>query len=111
MFGEIAKPVTLVFCMVSLCAVFHTAFLVPASDLDQRILDSLGLLALAAGISLVSGLIFCEATPATQGGSSRLAGTLPVRMFCWASGLMLILFIVSWYLENYCVFYRDVRWF
>jgi len=108
MFGEIAKPITLVFCMVSLYAVFHAAFLVPSVDLDQRILDSFRLLMLAAGISLVSGLIFREAEP--RGGSSRLIGTLPMRIFCWASALMLILFVVSWYLENYCVFYRDIRY-
>jgi hypothetical protein len=109
MFGEIAKPITLVFCMVSLYAVFHTAFLVPASDLDQRILDSLRLLTLAAGISLVSGLIFREPREERRGSGSRLIGTLPVRIFFWASGLMLVLFVVSWYLENYCVFYRDIR--
>jgi hypothetical protein len=109
MLGEIAKPITLLFCMVSLCAVFHVAFLVPAIDLDERILDSLRLLTLAAGISLVSGMIFREAAAERQDGSPRLIGTLPMRIFCWASGLMVILFVVSWYLENYCVFYRDIR--
>jgi hypothetical protein len=31
-------------------------------------------------------------------------------MFCWAASIMIVLFTVSWYLENYCVFYRDVRY-
>jgi hypothetical protein len=31
-------------------------------------------------------------------------------MFCWAASIMLVLFVVSWYLETYCVFYRDVRY-
>jgi hypothetical protein len=41
--------------------------------------------------------------------SNRLTSTLPVQMFCWASSAMLVLFILSWYLETYCIFYRDVR--
>jgi disulfide bond formation protein DsbB len=108
-FVEVAKPVALVLCILSLYGVFHTAFLNPASDLEQRIWNSLGLLTLAAGISLTSGLIFREDVREPAAGNSRLAATLPIKMFCWASGLMVILFVVSWYLENYCVFYRDIR--
>jgi hypothetical protein len=106
---ELAKPLSLVFCILSLYAVFYAAFLNPGSDLDQTIYDSLGLLALSAGISLVSGLIFREPMQPTDTGSVRLTTTLPVRMFCWASAAMLVFFVVAWYLETYCVFYRDVR--
>ena len=109
MLVEVAKPVTLIFCILSLFALFHTAFLIPASDLHQRIYDSLELLALAAGISLISGLIFREAPRGPHSGNDRLTSTLPVQMFCWAASVMLILFVVSWYLENHCVFYRDIR--
>jgi hypothetical protein len=126
---EIAKPVALVLCMLSLCSVFYTAFLAPASDLEQRIWDSLSLLSLAAGICLSSGLIFREESHAAgevrhAGGGLRHAGggpsraardpllrTLPVQMFCWGAGLIVVLFAASWYLETYCVFYRDVRRF
>ena len=110
MFAEIAKPASLVLCIVSLYAVFHGAFLHPDGDLEQKIWDSLGRLALAAGISLVSGLIFREGIAVQTGHPARLRTMLPMQLFFWASGLMLILFIVSWYLETYCVFYRDVRW-
>jgi hypothetical protein len=110
MLVEIAKPVLLTFCMIALYAVFHTAFLAPASDFGQRLYDSSALLVLAAGISFISGLIFRDAPQRTAGTSSRVVGTLPVQIFCWASGIMLILFLLSWYLETHCVFYRDVRW-
>jgi formate/nitrite transporter FocA (FNT family) len=114
---EIAKPMALLLCMVSLCAVFYTAFLVPASGLEQRIWDSLILLSLAAGICLASGLIFREevhtardeahdSAPLTRDPLTR---TLPIQMFCWAAGLILVLFVASWYLETYCIFYKDVR--
>lgn len=110
---ELAKPVTLIVCILSLYGVFYTAFLDPVNDFDQRIWESLGLLALAGGISIVSALIFREPiheqTTAPYLRGARLTATLPVRMFCWASAAMLILFLVSWYLERYCVFYRDVR--
>ena len=83
--------------------------LVPASDMHQRICDSLGLLALAAAISPISGLIFRDATQEPSAGRARLTATLPVQVFCWGSSGMLVLFIVSWYLESHCIFYRDVR--
>jgi hypothetical protein len=109
MLVEVAKPVTLIFCILSLYALFHTAFLVPASDMHQRICDSLGILALAATISLIGGLIFRDAAHGAPAGWKRITATLPVQLFFWGSGAMLVLFIVSWYLESHCIFYRDVR--
>src|SRR5271168_3140136 len=102
---EVAKPVTLLLCILSLYAVFHTAFLIPGRTVEERVWDSLGLLALAAGISVVSGLIFREGEHA----GVRLGGTLPMQIFVWATGIMVVLFVVSWYLESYVIFYRDVR--
>ncbi len=101
---EFAKPVALVLCMLSLCAVFNSAFLVPASDLQQRAWDSLILLSLAVGICLSGGMIFRDS-------AQTLTRTLPVQMFFWAACLMLALFLASWYLETHCVFYKDVRRF
>jgi hypothetical protein len=105
---EAAKPIVLMLCMLSLCALFYTAFLVPASALEQRSWDSLVLLSLAAGICLSSGMIFRE--PA-QNGVGSLLRTLPMQIFCWAVSAMLVLFLASWYLETYCIFYKDVRRF
>lgn len=105
---EVAKPIALALCMISLCAVFYTAFLVPANDLEHVGWDSLMLLSFAAGICLSSGMIFREST---QTGMGALLRTLPIQMFCWAVCLMLALFAASWYLESYCIFYKDVRRF
>jgi hypothetical protein len=107
---EVARPVTFIFCILSLYSVFDAAFLVPSIDMRQRICDSLALLALAAATSLISGLIFRDSTHEPEAASMRLAGTLPIQMFCWAASIMVVLFTVSWYLETYCVFYRDVRY-
>jgi hypothetical protein len=106
---ELARPVALLSCILSLYAVFHTAFLIPASDMHQRIYQSLELLALAAAISFVGGFIFRNEAREPGSGGTRFAGTLPMRMFFWTTSTMFILFIVSWYMESYCVFYRDIR--
>ncbi|MGA7171253.1 MAG: hypothetical protein WCA99_00325 [Candidatus Sulfotelmatobacter sp.] len=109
MLVEFAKPISLIFCILSLYGVFHSAFLVPGRDIDERICGSLYLLALAATISLIGGLIFRNAADEASAGAKRVIATLPVRLFYWSSGAMLVLFIVSWYLESHCIFYRDVR--
>jgi hypothetical protein len=105
---EIAKPVALMLCVVSLCGLFYTAFLVPASEVEQRMWDSLVLLSLTAGICLSSGMIFREPT---ERGLSGLIHTLPVQMFLWGVCMMLAFFVASWYLETHYVLYRDVRWY
>jgi hypothetical protein len=112
---ELAKPVALLLCLLSLYALFHTAFLstgspellLPNQALNDKILDSLLVSALSTGICLVSGLLFREGTPEPH---ASLSATLPLQLFYWATGIMLLLFIVSWYLETYCVFYRSTHW-
>jgi hypothetical protein len=109
MLVELAKPLTLFLCIVCLYSVFTTALLNPSSDMEQKIYDSLARLMLAAGISLVSGLIFRAAAHKAAGGRVRLTSTLPVQMFLWAAGFMLALFLISWYLQRHCIFYRDIH--
>lgn len=109
MFAEVAKPVALVFSILSLYAVFNAAFLGLSIDMHQRIWDSLSRLALAAAICWISGLIFSDARHDGVRAVRRLTTTLPVQLFCWAAVAMLVLFVVSWYLETHCIFYRDVR--
>ena len=103
-----AKPIAVALCMLSLCAVFNAAFLVPASDLESRSWTAVILLSLTAGICLASGMIFRESA---EPGADRLMRTLPVQLFCWDVSLMLVLFLISWHLETHCIFYKDVRRF
>jgi hypothetical protein len=107
--AEIAKPITFVFCILSLYGLFYKAFLDPVNGPQERMFNSLALVGLAAAISLVSGLIFRETEAPIR--NTRLTSTLPVQMFCWASGFMLILFLVSWYLESQRIFYRDIPFY
>jgi hypothetical protein len=105
---ELARPVTLLCSMLSLLAVFHTAFLGPEISFSARIYDSVGMLLLAAGCSLVSGLTFREGGRDVN-SLSHITETFPVRVFFWTTGIMAVLFLVSWYLETHCIFYRDVH--
>jgi len=119
---ELAKPVTLLASMLSLLAVLHTAFFGSESDFQQRIYDSIAMLVLAAGISLISGLVFLEGGPegghenrheaahGPRGRLVRVTETFPMQVFFWTAGIMLVIFLVAWYLETHCIFYRDVRY-
>ena len=123
---DIAKPASLLLCILSLFSAFNAAFLVTATAVADRIDASLIRLALAAAIAIVSGLLFREAerdyearfdaefnaffgTPTAPAPSPSLARTLPVQVFCWATAAMLILFAISWYLETYAVLYNDIQ--
>jgi hypothetical protein len=59
---------------------FYTAFLNPANDIDGRILNLLALAALAAAISITSGLLFREADEGSE-SANRLISTLPVQLY------------------------------
>ena len=106
---ELARPVTLLASMISLLAVFHTAFFGSETDFHQRILDSLGVLLISAAISLVSGLAF-RAEPHRAGiRTPRITETFPVQVFCWTTGLIAVLLLLAWYLETHCIIYKDVH--
>lgn len=100
-FLELAKFASLLLSILSLDAVFHSAFLQPASDLQQRLLPSLELLMLAAAICLASGAIFREWEQRAGKRDASLVGSLPMLIFWWASGMMALLFGLAWLLNLY----------
>jgi hypothetical protein len=113
---ELAKPVALLLCLLSLYAVFHTLFfavedphllLQPHQAFRDRIIDSLLLLALSAGICLLGGLIFREAEPYPH---PSLSTTLPLLLFYWATGIMFVIFFLAWFLETHYIFSPSVHW-
>lgn len=110
---ELARPVALLCSILSLLGVFHAAFLEPTGDVEQRLVGSLGPLLLAAGIALMGGLIFQVGRRVDGRNHSEhvasLIETFPVRIFCWSATGMTGLFILSWYLETHCIFYRDIH--
>lgn len=113
---EFGKLAALLLCMFSLYVVFRTLFLSiedPHAVLQlpqiftNRLLDALLLLALSAVISLLGGIIFREAEPDPH---PSLVTTLPMQLFSWATGIMLVLFILAWFLETHYIFSPKVHW-
>jgi hypothetical protein len=113
---ELAKPVALLLSLLSLYAVFHTLFFSvedpyfffqPHQAFRDRIIDSVLLLTLSAGICLFGGFIFREAEPDPH---PSLAATLPVQIFYWASGIMIALFFLAWFVETHYIFTPSIHW-
>ncbi len=107
MLREIARPVVLVLCILCLLAVFQAAFLEPVNN-AERIREALAMLGLSGAVSLLSGWVFRDGEQSARHG--RLISTLPVQLFCWATGVMAVLFVLAWYLETYSVFEGHVRY-
>ena len=105
MFLELAKFASLLASILTLDAVFHTAFLEPGSHLEQQLLPALRMLFLAAAASLGSGYIFRAGERRAGQGAVRpdgsVAGSLPMMIFWWGSGLMTLLFFLAWLVERY----------
>jgi hypothetical protein len=100
-FLELAKFASLLLSIVSLDAVFHSAFLEPGSNLHQRLLPSLRMLLLAAAVSLGSGYIFRAWDQRAGRRRATIAGSLPMMIFWWGTGGMALLFGLAWLLERY----------
>jgi hypothetical protein len=96
---EIGKAVSLLMSILSLCALLESAFLIPGARWEERLVASLLRIALAGCVCFASGLLFRSAD--TEPAS--VTRTLPVRLFFWALAGMTVLFVVSWYLEEYYI--------
>jgi hypothetical protein len=100
-FLEFAKFASLLLSIVSLDAVFHSAFLEPGSNLHQRLLPSLRMLLLAAVVCLGSGYIFRAWEQRAGRRGATITGSLPMMIFWWGAGVMTLLFVLAWLLERY----------
>ena len=96
------------FCILSLYAVLQAGFFELATDTPHRLREALGMLGLSAPVCLLSGWVFRDGEQSARHG--RLISTLPVQLFCWATGVMAVLFALAWYLETYSVFEGHVRY-
>jgi hypothetical protein len=100
---DLARALSLILSILSLYPVMLSAFFVPGSRWEDRLSLSLLKIALAAGICFASGLLFAFRPQARTRMAESVMTTLPVQLFFWAMVGMGILFVVSWYLEEYYV--------
>ena len=109
---ELAKPLALIAVILSLLALFHTAFLEPDATTLQHLEDSLGPLLLSALAAILGGFLFLPARRARVVPISRsraLWSTFPMRIFYFSAAAMALLFVAAWYFETYLVPYRNVH--
>jgi hypothetical protein len=100
---ELGKLVSLLLSILSLDALLASAFFVPGSPWDERLLNSLTRIVLAACVCFASGLLFNRQPHEGTEAGPEILRTLPVRLFFWAVAGMALLFSLSWYLEEYYV--------
>jgi hypothetical protein len=101
MFLELAKFASLLLSILSLDGLFHAAFLESGSHFEQRLVPSGGALLLAAAVCLGSGYIFRAWELKAGRRDASIAGSLPMLIFWWGSGLITLLFFGSWVLNRY----------
>lgn len=88
--------------ILSLCALVDTAFFVPATRWEARLVASLARIIIAGCVSLISGLLFHLSQPQVP-----VSRTLPVRLFLWAISGCSLFFALGWYLDAY---YMPLFW-
>jgi hypothetical protein len=95
---ELAKAATFFACILSLYWTALTAFFDPGLRWQDRLILALAKLALAAALSLLSGLVFRLPLRSNPDARQPLTSTLPMRLFFWTAPLLLLLFLATWYL-------------
>jgi hypothetical protein len=95
---DLSRIVSFAMSILSLCALLDTAFFVPATRWEDRLVASVARIGFAGCVCLISGLLFHSCEPKVP-----LAHTLPVRLFVWALFGFALLFALCWYLDAYYV--------
>jgi len=111
---ELGKTLSFFLSILSLFPIFGSAFFVPGARWQERLTMSLLKIAMAGCACFASGLFFCQPSPTSRIPgvkdpdfekplTDRLIHTLPVRMFFWTLAGVALLFLASWYIEEYYV--------
>ncbi|MGD0733218.1 MAG: hypothetical protein ABR956_18280 [Terracidiphilus sp.] len=100
---ELGKAVSFLLSILSLYPVLMSAFFVPGSGWRERLAMALLWVAFSASVCFASGLLFSWPSRANQDARQALLATLPVRLFLLTLAGMIVLFALSWYIEEYFV--------
>ncbi|MGA7342815.1 MAG: hypothetical protein WBE72_16865 [Terracidiphilus sp.] len=103
MFLDIAKALSFFLSMLSLYPVVLSAFFVPGSRWQDRLIVALARVGLSGCVCLLSGLLFARPWEEDREASEHLLATLPVRVYLWTIAGVAILFLLSWFLEEFYV--------
>jgi hypothetical protein len=94
---ELAKAVSFFCCVLSLLPVLMSAFFEPDTSWEERLVRAAVKLAIAAGVSVCSGLVFTWPSRTNPEAGVPLLSTLPMRVFLWTAMGLGALFFVAWY--------------
>jgi hypothetical protein len=109
---DLTKAFSFFVSMLALYPVVEGAFFVPGSHWQDRLLLAAARMGLAGCLALVSGILFSKPWvnhdgPGHDGPGQRLMAALPVRIYLWTILGVAVLFLLSWYLEE---FYMPYLW-
>ena len=99
---DLGKSLSFLAGLLSLFPLLFSAFFVPGTQWDDRVLLSLDKAALSGCLCFMSGLLFSISSTNSR-RHPPVMSTLPVRLYFWALGGMIFLFAASWFLETYYV--------
>jgi hypothetical protein len=101
---EVGKALSFFASIFSLYALMGSAFFVPGSTWEERLIGALGRMLLAGCVCFGSGILFREeAIQRSPESDWPLTSTLPVRLYFWSIGVMALLFLLSWFLVTYYI--------
>lgn len=100
---ELLRPLSFLLSILSLYPVMMNAFFVPGSQWEERMEMALLRVVIAACVCFASGLLYCRHSARAPEPPQTLFSTLPVRLFLWTVGGVVLLFLLSLYLEAYYV--------
>jgi hypothetical protein len=96
---DIAKALSFFLSILSLGPVVLSAFFVPGSRLEDRLVLALENIALAGCICFLSGILFARPWRVDARNGEHVIETLPVKMYLWTVFGVAVLFSLSWYFE------------
>jgi hypothetical protein len=99
---EILRPLSFMLSMLSLFPVLTCAFFVPGTLWKERLEMAFVRVIFSAAACLLSGMLYAR-WPDFQDSRQALLITLPMRIFWCALAGMAVLFVLSWYLNEYYV--------
>jgi hypothetical protein len=97
---DLARALSFFLGIVSLYAAAISAFFVPGSHWQERLVIALLKLGFAGCICFFSGLLFAWPSRSAKHLGPPLISTLPVRVFLWSLACIAVLFIGSWFLGD-----------
>ena len=95
---DLAKALSFFLSMLSLYPVVGSAFFIPGSRWEDRMVLALARVGLAGCMCLLSGILFARPWLPDH-SSDHLLATLPVRLYLWTVAGVAVLFALSWYFD------------